>query len=218
LDPDSPDPPGYSDPIVIPITLTIADPRPQNRGGRRRRSQHPSFTDPTWFKRSAYAPGLTFAQYMRPLPLNVPVPMPSWPLDEAHRLELAGMMERARRRAREAAEEIERGEYGAAGGHLLLGQPYPAEVDDPAPIILRNETQGPAGKKPYQGDIEIDQEIDKAEKDFEARRAHALDERHLQDAEGDRRGEPIIKKTGKPYDHENEVAEGRKGLGNQVKA
>ena len=43
----------YSDPIVIPITLTILDPRPRTGNGRwdLGPSHHPSFTDPDWFQR-----------------------------------------------------------------------------------------------------------------------------------------------------------------------
>ena len=178
-------PHGYSDPIVIPVTITIPDPRPRLASGRwdLDTPQHPSFADPGWFQRqdtpvvqarSGNAPSYGPS----PLPFPGPLPMPA--LDEVGR-----DIERAHRRARNAVEEIERGEYGAAAGQLLLGRPFPAEVDDPLGAIVRNEGAEPPLRSP-----ELDAKVAKGRKDAEARLAGALDEKHREAAERDRKGDP----------------------------
>lgn len=117
---------------------------------------------------------------------------------------------RAMRRIREIAEEASRGELGAAAGHLFLGSPYSEGLNDPLGPIVRIEPTDPPAK-PSDAEIKLNGVREAAKQDLDRRRLEELDERHLSDAEADRRGEPVIK-DGRIYDHENEVAQGKQGL------
>lgn len=133
------DPPGYSDPIIIPITLTISDPRPRPGGGRwdldGPAPHHPSFTDPGWFKRQNRELPVLLAQFIGTLPAPLP-PVGIEPASPPTVADMEAAVERARRRAQHALGEIKQGNYGDAAGHLLLGQPYPMEVESsPGPVF-----------------------------------------------------------------------------------
>jgi hypothetical protein len=95
--------------------------KPQEATAPRRRSFRPSFR---WAGSRVVQAELAVptAPFMPPVPLPIPNPDMGGPANE-----------RARRRWQYAAEEIRRGEYAAAIGHLFLGAPFPAEVDDPTP-------------------------------------------------------------------------------------
>ena len=209
------DPPDYADRIVIPFTLTIPDPRPRARFGRwgRAPAHHPSFNDPGWFSR--HYPSAVLAALDRATPLSTPLVVPV-PPDLPSASDFDAAVARARRRARQAAGEIGRGEYGAAAGHLLLGQPFPAEVDDPDPTILHTDLADTPRRQPPKGEVELDQAVAEAERDLEARQADSLNERHLQAAEADRRGEPVMGPDGRPFQHEKEVAQSRRGLAKRL--
>ena len=138
------DQPSYADPIIIPITITIPDPRPQpdtDRWGQLGRSIPPRFDNEGGVRRQEPAAGLEAVQASAMqrrrydlLATVLPDPPPSR-LQET----LDAMLRRAEQRAAYARGEIEQGDYGSAAGHLLLGRPFPASVDDPSPPIVHNE-------------------------------------------------------------------------------
>lgn len=211
------DPPRHSDPIILPITLTIPDPggpRPSGRWGRIG-SVPPGADDPDWFRRQVEADKRIRAIQANAgrFPLYRPVPWPMPGADAPSSAEIMEEVRQARRRAGFALGEIAQGEYGSAAGHLLLGRPYPAEVDDPAGAIVRNEAPADATPpaEPSRAP-KLNEENAKAGKSMADRLAGPLDERHLQDAEQDRLGKPVRDKDGKIYDHESEVAEAKQGL------
>ncbi len=165
------DPNEFSNPIVIPITITIPTPFPRRHSGRfgLGPSYHPSFKDPTWFarQRGVGRPHYTPAQLALPFPLPAPITLPHSKDEITQTLkEMREMWARARRRAGHVEEEIGRGDYGSAAGHLLGGAPFPAEVDNG--FVLNNE-----GGRP-----DLETMIDEIEGDVEKRLNDPLDERH----------------------------------------
>ena len=166
------DPDEFSDPIVIPITITLPNPFPRRHSGRfdLGPSYHPSFKDPTWFarQRDVGPPHYTPAQLALPFPLPPPITLPHSKDEITQTLkEMREMWARARRRAGHVEEEIGRGDYGSAAGHLLGGQPYPAGVDNG--FILNNE----GIRSP-----DLDALTEETERDLERRLNGPLDERH----------------------------------------
>ncbi len=207
------DPPRYADPIVIRFTGRMGAPRRRPSGGRwdLGPSRHPGFTDPSWFKRTDPASPAMLAQLAVPFqPLVPPAASPAGPPDDRLAPGSGEAAARARRRADYVRHEIVAGDPGRAAGLLLGYLSYPPEVDDPPLAILHNEA-------PAAGRSELDQAVDAAKADFGKRRADALDEPHLQAAEADRRGEPVVRESdGHVYDHEKEVADSTRGLENTL--
>lgn len=198
--PVAPDHHGFSDPIVIPLTLTIPGPsRPPSAG-------LPDSGLAGLMRKQPF----TLAQLVGPIPvppmvLPGPAPDPSWPaFDRA--------WARARRRAGQAAGEIRQGDYGAAAGHLLGGRPFPAGVDDPLGTILNTDRADLPRRDPTEEEAETEALAAEAERLRQELLAGELDERHLQAAESDRRNEPVRRPDGSPYDHVQDVAQGMQRL------
>ncbi len=133
------DPPQYSDPVVIPFSFTVPDPRPRHGLGRwdgDGLSLHPSFNDPDWFRRQGLlrdAP-VVRAQFLAPFPRWAPVPIPL-PGEVPSTRGFKEAVERARRRAQEVEREFGRGEYGSALGSTRKTEcleHHPTERDHPS--------------------------------------------------------------------------------------
>jgi hypothetical protein len=255
------DPPTYSDPIIIPITMTIPWPHEAWRRSAGRfdidgQANPPDFNTPERraFERMLAAQNDVLAHQARidaamyayaseararraatsPVPERLgpniqdaaadftvpewaPVPLPPLlmpdPPPPSMEAAIAEAARRAGRRLRYVGSEIEHGDVGAAAGHLL-GTPYPAEVDDPAGTVFHNETPKPEEARAP----ELDAAADLAERDLEKRRGKALDERHHNDAEQDRLGNPVLRPDGEPFQHDNEVNEAQRGLQREIRA
>ncbi len=161
------DPPRYSDPIVIPITITIPDLRPPpatDRWGQLRPAIHPSVDDPGWFQRQAASAARNLANLEKMLEWPS-VGSLSWGLSNP----LGEMGRRAGRRGAYARGEIEQGDFGSAAGHLLLGKPFPADVDDPLGPFMHSEAPEEGAKDPPKRNAELDAKTAGLEDDMKKR-------------------------------------------------